>query len=313
MIARGCRVSATTDRLGAMRVGVLMLPTDPWPETKARAQHIEALGYDHLWTYDHLSWRRYRGRPWFSALPWLTGVAGATDRIRLGTMVASPNLRHPVTLAHDSVTLDHVSGGRFILGVGAGGLGFDSGVFGAQTLAPGQLVARLGELVDLLGRLFTGEIVSYKGTYFTANEAVVRPVALQVPRVPIAIAAGGPKGLALVAHFGDAWITFGDTTTGDLSRAGTDAAVRRQSGQLDDACAAIGRDPETLARIYMIGNQEERPLASTGAFDDFLGRHAELGFTDVVFHHPRADDSAWDEPESIVDAIAADVLSRRRD
>ena len=116
-----------------MRVGVLMLPTDPWPETRHRAQHLEALGYDHLWTYDHLSWRRYRGRAWYSAIPWLTGIAGATDRIRLGTMVASPNLRHPVTLAQDAVTLDHVSSGRFVLGVGAGGLGFDAKVFGAPS------------------------------------------------------------------------------------------------------------------------------------------------------------------------------------
>ncbi len=296
-----------------MRVGVLMLPTDPWPETRRRAQHVEALGYDHLWTYDHLSWRRYRGRPWFSALPWLTGIAGATDRIGLGTMVASPNLRHPVTLAHDAVTLDHVSGGRFILGIGAGGLGFDSAVFGSEALSPGALVARLGELVDLLGRLFTGEIVSYHGTYFTVSEALVRPVALQLPRVPIAIAAGGPRGLALVARFGDAWITFGDSTSGDLSPAGTDAAVHRQSRQLDDACAAVGRDPATVTRIYMIGNQEERPLASTDAFDDFLGRQAALGFTDVVFHHPRPDDPAWDEPESIVDEIAVEVLPRWRD
>ena len=61
-----------------MRVGVLMLPTDPWGETLERARRIEALGYDHLWTYDHLSWRRYRGRRWFAAIPWLTGIAAAT-------------------------------------------------------------------------------------------------------------------------------------------------------------------------------------------------------------------------------------------
>src|SRR5471030_1909868 len=131
------------------------------------------MGYDHLWTYDHLSWRRYRGRPWFSALPWLTGLAGGTDRIGLGTMVASPNLRHPVTLAQDAVTLDHVSEGRFILGVGAGGLGFDSTVFGTERLSVGELVARLGEFVELLGQLFTQASVSYNGTYFTTSEACI--------------------------------------------------------------------------------------------------------------------------------------------
>src|SRR6185437_3815631 len=131
-----------------------MLPTDPWPETVERARHLEGLGFDHLWTYDHLSWRRYRGRPWFAAIPWLTGLAGATSRIRLGTLVSSPNMRHPVTLAQEAVTLDHVSGGRFILGVGAGGVGFDSTVFGGEPLAPAELVARLEEFVTLLARLF---------------------------------------------------------------------------------------------------------------------------------------------------------------
>ena len=116
-----------------------MLPTDPWSETVARARHLEALGYDHLWTYDHLSWRRYRERTWFGAIPWLTGIAAATDRIRLGPLVSSPNFRHPVTLAKDAMTLDHVSGGRLILGVGAGGLGFDSTVLGAEPLTPARL------------------------------------------------------------------------------------------------------------------------------------------------------------------------------
>ncbi len=295
-----------------MRVGVLMLPTDPWPEAVARARHVEALGYDHLWTYDHLSWRRYRGRAWHAAVPWLTGMAGATDRIRLGTMVSSPNLRNPATLAQEAVTVDHVSGGRFILGVGAGGVGFDATVLGADRLGRAELVARLEEFVMLLDRLFAEPNVSYEGVYFTLHEACVRPACVQVPRVPLAIAAGGAKALALVARFADAWITYGDTINGERSAAGTEQAVRAQSHRLDDACAAIGRDPATLQRIFLIGNGDERPLASAAAFDDFVGRYAEIGFTDLVFHHPRADDPVWDEPEAIVDQIAIDVLPRRR-
>ena len=132
------------------------------------------------------------------------------------------------------------------------------------------------------------------------------------PRVPIAIAAGGPKALALVAKYGDAWITFGDTSEQSPSAEATEASVRRQMRQLEDACAAIGRDPSTIQRIYLVGNTEERPLASTSAFDDFVGRYSAIGFTDLVLHHPRADDPAWDEPESIIDEIATDVLPKWR-
>ena len=296
-----------------MRVGVLMLPTDPWPETVARARHIEALGYDHLWTYDHLSWRRYRGRTWFAAMPWLTGIAGVTNRIRLGPMVASPNLRNPVSLAQETITLDHVSNGRLMLGVGAGGIGFDATVFGHDALSRPELIARFEEFVSVLTRLFDEPIVSHDGAHYTVDEACVRPAALQIPRVPIAIAAGGPKALALVARFGDAWITLGDATNRERSAADTLADVRTQTRQLEDACAAIGRDPAAIQRVFMIGVGEERPLASVAAFDDFVGRYADVGFTDVVFHHPRADDPVWDEPESIVDDIATDVLPRWRD
>jgi alkanesulfonate monooxygenase SsuD/methylene tetrahydromethanopterin reductase-like flavin-dependent oxidoreductase (luciferase family) len=66
----------------AVRFGVCIIPTDPWPTAVAQARHVEALGFDHLWTYDHLSWRHYRERTWFAALPWLTGMAGVTERIR---------------------------------------------------------------------------------------------------------------------------------------------------------------------------------------------------------------------------------------
>ena len=119
-----------------MRVGVVLLPTDPWPEARVRVELVEALGYDHLWTYDHLSWRHYRERPWFASIPWLTAAAAATSRIRIGPLVSSPNFRHPVNLAKETMTLDNISGGRVILGVGAGGPGFDSTVLGGELLPP---------------------------------------------------------------------------------------------------------------------------------------------------------------------------------
>ena len=295
-----------------MRFGVVLLPTDPWTETVERARRIEALGFDHLWTYDHLSWRRYRGRPWFAAIPWLTGIAAATTRLRVGTMVASPNVRHPLTLAQEAVTLDHVSGGRLILGVGAGGIGFDATVFGNETLTPGERIARLGEFVDVLELAFREPEFSYQGAYYTVADGCVRPDAQQRPRIPIAIAAGGPKALALVARHADTWITLGESGSGDVTPGGTDAVVRAQVRALDEACAAIGRDPATIARVFLADGGQERLLASVAAFDDFVSRYEELGFTDIVVHHPRPDDPVRTDPESIVEDIAREVLPRWR-
>jgi len=295
-----------------MRVGVLVLPTDPWPDAVARVRELEAMGYDSVWTYDHLSWRRYRDRPWFGAVPWLTGMAGATSRVALGTMVASPNFRHPVAFAKEAMTLDHVSNGRLVLGIGAGGPGFDATVLGGPALSPGQRVARLGEFVALLDQLLRSPATSFRGEWYTADEARMLPGCVQQPRVPFAIASGGPKTLALAARFGDMWVTYGDTAYRDMTPAGVERDVRRQRELLDRECEAIGRDPDSLRRIYLIGNGEERPLQSVDAFADFAGRFAALGFTDLVFHHPRPDDPVWNDPVSVVEQIASELLPRWR-
>jgi alkanesulfonate monooxygenase SsuD/methylene tetrahydromethanopterin reductase-like flavin-dependent oxidoreductase (luciferase family) len=281
-----------------VRIGVLLLPTDPWPLAVQRARTLEALGYDHLWTYDHLSWRRYRDRPWHAAIPWLTGVAGVTSRIRLGTMVASPNFRHPVTLAKEAMTLDHVSGGRVILGVGAGGTGFDATVLGPD---PGHRPARFAEFVEVLDGLLTHPAgYSHQGRFYTVDDARTLPGA----RIPLAVAAAGPKALAVAARHGDAWITYGEPDSSGVSKAQVELAVRVQCERLVEACAAIGRDPAELRRIYLIGNTGERPLQSVAAFTDFAGRYAALGFTDLVFHDPRPDDPVWCDDPAIVEAIA---------
>ena len=138
------------------------------------------------------------------------------------------------------------------------------------------------------------------------------PGCVQQPRLPIAVAAGGARALLLVARFGDAWITYGDTSYRDLTEAGTEAIVRRQSETLAAHCEDIGRDPSEIERIYLIGNTEARPLESIDAFVDFVSRYRALGFTDIVFHHPRPDEAVWNEPQEVVERIA-DALPQLRD
>jgi alkanesulfonate monooxygenase SsuD/methylene tetrahydromethanopterin reductase-like flavin-dependent oxidoreductase (luciferase family) len=94
----------------ALRVGALILPERPWRESCVQWQRAEELGFDHAWTYDHLTWRGHRDLPWYSAIPTLTAAAVATERIRLGTLVTSPNFRHPLTLAKEVIALDDISG-----------------------------------------------------------------------------------------------------------------------------------------------------------------------------------------------------------
>ena len=125
-----------------MRFGLTILPEYAWAEAEPRWRAAEELGFDHAWTYDHLAWRNLRDDPWFAAIPTLTAAATVTSTIRLGTLVASPNFRHPVPFARDVLALEDIAGGRLTIGIGAGGTGWDATVLGQQPLTPGQRTRR---------------------------------------------------------------------------------------------------------------------------------------------------------------------------
>lgn len=292
-----------------MRIGVVVVPTDPWERTVADVRRLEALGFDHVWVYDHLSWRRYHERAWHATYPWLAGLAMATSTIRLGTMVANLNVRHPLTLAKDAMTIDHISSGRFVLGLGAGGLGYDAAVLGQAPLSPRQRTDRLAEAVPLIDGLLRGEVHDHHGRYFDVVDGRVLPGCVQRPRVPIAVAAGGPRSMGVAAEHGDAWITYGASGSWDPFPDDISRTAEEQLRIVDEHCSRLGRDPATLDRIFMIDNGSERPLASLDAFVDAVGRYAEMGFTDVVFHHPRADDPVWCDDAAILEQIADEMLS----
>ncbi|MFG2333552.1 LLM class flavin-dependent oxidoreductase [Streptomyces sp. NPDC048604] len=294
-----------------MRLSTVILPTRRWHEG-GRDQWLRAeqLGFHAAYTYDHLSWRTFRDGPWFGAVPTLTAAAGATERIRLGTMVTSPNFRHPVTLAKELITLDDVSGGRITLGIGAGGIGFDATALGQEPWTPRERADRFGEFVALLDRLLSEDVVSYRGTFYSADEVRNIPGCVQRPRLPFAVAATGPRGLRLAARHGQAWVTTGDPK---LFEEGTPEqsyeAIRGQVEKLGAACAEAGRDVAGMDKILLTGFTPDRPLESFDAFVDFAGRHFELGFDEIVIHMPIAD-SVFEADEAVYEKIAAEGLAQ---
>ncbi|MFK4099607.1 LLM class flavin-dependent oxidoreductase [Streptomyces sp. NPDC019531] len=284
----------------SLRLSTVILPYRRWSEGgRAAWQRAEQLGFHTAYTYDHLSWRTFRDGPWFGAVPTLTAAAAVTRRMRLGTLVTSPNFRHPVPYAKELISLDDFSGGRFTLGVGAGGSGFDATVLAQDPWSPRERADRFAEFVQLLDRLLTEGSVSYEGDFYSAHEARNIPGCVQRPRLPFTVAATGPRGFRLAARYGQAWVTTGDPK---LYENGTSEqsiqAIRGQVEKLTDACAEIGRDMAGMDRILLTGFTPDRgrPLESLDAFVDFAGRHQELGFTEIVVHWPIADsDFAADE------------------
>ncbi|MGW0772926.1 LLM class flavin-dependent oxidoreductase [Streptomyces sp. NPDC002835] len=296
-----------------MRLSTVILPVRPW-HSGGRDEWVRAeqLGFRTAYTYDHLSWRTFRDGPWYGAVPTLTAAAAATERLRLGTLVTSPNFRHPVTLAKDLISLDDVSGGRFTLGIGAGGTGFDATALGQESWTPRERADRFAEFVPLLDRLLTEDAVTHEGAFYSAVEARNIPGCVQRPRLPFAVAATGPRGLKLAARYGQAWVTTGDpklfeTGTAEQSH----EALRGQMDKLSKACADTGRNVAELDKVLLTGFTPERgrPLESLDAFVEFAGRHFDLGFTEIVVHAP-IPDSDFAADQAVFERIATEALAQ---
>jgi len=272
----------------AVRLGVVILPEAPWAEMEPVWRRAEELGVDHAWTYDHLTWRSFRDEAWFGAIPTLTAAALATERVRLGPLVASPNFRHPVPFTKDLITLDDVSGGRLTLGIGAGGTGWDATALGHEPWSAGERADRFAEFVELTDRLLRDPVTAYQGRYYSADGARTYPGCVQRPRVPFAVAAAGRRGMRVAAEHGQAWVTTGPRSGDEMLGAVEGSrAVARQIERLDEACAAAGRDAESLDRLVLTGPELDAGLGSVAQFTETVGRYAEVGVTDLVVHWPR--------------------------
>jgi len=289
-----------------MRVGVVVLPEVAGPAAARIWTRVEQLGVEHAWTFDHLSWRRSDGGPWFDAFTVLAAAAAATGRMTLGTLVCTPNFRHPVTTATQAMSLDHVSGGRFVLGLGAGAAGPDLGALGGPTLSAIERADRFGEFVTVLDTLLRQPKTTLRGRYFTAVDVPMVPGCVQRPRVPFAVAASGRRGLRLAAAHAETWVTIGNPhAPGAESEAAAFGTLRTQLERLAQACAEVGRDPDDLRKLVHLGRIAAEPCASPDRFADLVGACGELGFTDVVVDHPRPAGVRADEFDRFERAVGA--------
>jgi alkanesulfonate monooxygenase SsuD/methylene tetrahydromethanopterin reductase-like flavin-dependent oxidoreductase (luciferase family) len=263
-----------------MRTGIVILPEYRWLLAEQKWRAAESYGFDHAWTYDHIGWRSLVDGPWFDAVPTLTAAAMVTRRIRLGTLVASPNFRHPVPFARSLLALDDVSNGRLLFGVGSGSLaGYDNFVQGGQPLEPRARADRYAEFVEQLDALLTNERTSIAGEYFTSVDARSAPGCAQHPRAPFVVAANGPRGMRLAARFGQGWVTTGK---------GGETVDEWWSG-IADLAKKFTETPGTegLDRYLSLDSAPVFSLSSVDYFREAAGRAEELGFTDLIVHWPR--------------------------
>jgi alkanesulfonate monooxygenase SsuD/methylene tetrahydromethanopterin reductase-like flavin-dependent oxidoreductase (luciferase family) len=291
-----------------MRFGVVILPEHRWSDAAPLWRRAEQLGFDHAWTFDHVTWGGLPDSRWFAAVPTLTAAAMVTERIGLGTLVSSPNNHHPVQFQREVLALDDISGGRLLLGIGSGG-DLDAGILG-ESLALRDRTARFHEFTALLDRLLHEEVVTEQGRFYSARDVRTPPDLAGGPpggnRIPLVIAANGPRAIRLAVDRGDAWLTYG--AAAETVDAWWDAVATR-CHVADAALAAAGRERHTLRRVLNLDPLPTFALTSVAAFEDSVGRAHELGFTDVTVPWPRADDPFRGDV-AVLEAAAADVLPR---
>lgn len=274
----------------AIRFHVLTLPNRPWPELRAQVQELERLGFDSAVTGDHFCDWANPPEPWFEAWTLLSALASETTSIRLAPNVAQIPLRNPGVLAHQAVTLDHVSNGRIDLGLGTG-LTIDPSteMIGLPNWSNRERVARFGEYVELISLLVSQPVTTYTGSYYSANEAVMNPGSLQQPRIPIVVAALGPVMMGHAAKHADTW----NTMSFDSSFSVQLDELANRNAEMDQICDSAGRDPATLRRSVNLFDAEARAAGGNLRYYeddalllDLVSGLIEVGYTDIGFYHP---------------------------
>lgn len=260
-------------------------PAPRWSDLERIATDAEELGLDSLWLVDHLLWR---SDPWDRGAPgdlgvwecWTTlaAVARATRRVSLGTLVTCTGYRHPALLAKMAETVDEISGGRLILGVGAGDYEPEYRMLGQPF---DRRVSRFEDALRVLVPLLRTGAVDHDGEFFRVPDFRLRPRGPRTSGPPILIGtlAQRPRMLRLVAEHADIWnVWAGGALDADQLRPACQA--------VDEACRQAGRDPRTLRRSAMVvvsldGTMQGRPGVISGGPQEIAGAllaYVEAGF-----------------------------------
>lgn len=230
--------------------------TARWTEVRELAVRAEQLGFDTVWIADELLWRPSAGAThgWWECVAMTGAVAAATSRIKVGTWVLSALHRNPGITAKAAETIDEISNGRFVLGLGSGHAGRQAHAFG---LPEDRVFGRFAEAVEIIVPLLRQGHADFEGSFHAARDLEHRPVGPRPGRIPIMMGAKGPKMLQLAVQHADIWSWYVEERS-DLTEFGP------RLDALLAACDASGRDPASIGRSAGIVVE---PTEVTGSAD----------------------------------------------
>lgn len=275
------------------RFGLVLPPVGPWSAQARGYRWAEEAGYDVVYTADHLTHPTLPGLWLGEAFTTLTAAAAVTDRIMLGTLVASSAFRTPVSLGRIAMTVQDISGGRLVLGLGMGSP-FCAEADRGRRGSIGEMSDRFADVVrGYLAVLddatdWQGDVMSFGGL-----QTMPRPGGIGFPE--LLLAGHGPRSLALAVAHADTWNTYGGPGTADLEGDDFWQLLGQQVAGFAEACERHGRDPASVRRSVLLGFGRVLPTASVDSYLDAAERAAALGFDElVVYGSPWADGEPHD-------------------
>jgi probable F420-dependent oxidoreductase len=243
----------------------------------------EAAGWHGVWMADHYMPNTADATPArgdaYEVWGLLPALAAVTERVRIGTLVSPTTVHHPALLAKRAATIDRLSGGRMVLGLGAGWQVNEHHAYGFELPPPGKRVSRFEEAITIVRALLAQDSVTFHGEFFQVTDAPCDPKPVQSP-LPLLVGTRGPRMLRITARHADEWNAWGTPEQASPLRAALVAA-----------CETAGRDPATIrtsvnAFIDLDGTMPPGGRAtlvgSAAAVVDQLGQYAQLGFDEFI-------------------------------
>lgn len=265
--------------------GVYIVPRDA-EHGRDLALRMEDTAFDTAWVGDTLGDWRDRAAPLLD--PWVTlgALASETEDLELGMLVTNLAWRDPVQVARFAMTVDRLSNGRFVLGLGCGQVD-DQMMAGRHIneMPAKERVDRLEEGTAVIDRLLRQDTSDFTGTFTQYTNAAMAPGCVQQPRLPIALAGNGPRITKMAARMADTWNAWIDITDVDEFHRG----ISERCAMLDDYLGEIGRDPDSLTRSLLAFDEAFDAWSDPGAVPLLVEKYAPLGFTEFIFYPPRPD------------------------
>ena len=242
--------------------------SQPWSEILSAAQHAERVGFAGVWCSDHfMPFQGDSGGPVNECWTTLAGIAAAVPRVRVGSIVAGNTYRHPAVLAKQAATVDQISDGRCVLGIGAGWQENEHTAYGLEYSTVKGRLDMLEEACAVITSLLRNDRTTFDGAHYRLQDAPLAPKPVN-PRLPLLVGGGGEqRTLRIAARYADEWNVWGDP-----------ALMAAKGAVLDKHCETIGRDPAEIERsaiALMFLGDDEAWLAGMRGRD--LGRPAIIG------------------------------------